>query len=115
MSWSLNKAAGGVLTAKQAPDRPGTPDASGLGLRTERAAVILAQTTYAKETTMRLKNFLEFLTSTSTRRPPSRRRPLSSWTRFETLEDRSLPSGYVVTDLGAFLPNQINSAIGVQL
>src|SRR5262249_36724869 len=38
----LNEAAGGVLTAMQAPRRPGT--ASAPGLRAEGAAVILSQT-----------------------------------------------------------------------
>jgi hypothetical protein len=41
-----NEAAGGVLTAKQAPCRPGTVPA--LGLRAGRAAII-EQTTLTKE------------------------------------------------------------------
>ena len=40
---------GGVLTAKQAPHRPGTAPA--LGLRAGRAVVILTQTITVKETT----------------------------------------------------------------
>ena len=43
------KAAGGVLTAKQAPHRPGTAPAP--GLRAGRAVVILSQTDIAKEMT----------------------------------------------------------------
>jgi hypothetical protein len=88
----LTKVAGGVLTAKQAPHRPGTAPA--LGLRAERAVVILSQTT--KETTMWLGSLLNSLKA----RPvaPIRRshnRPTTARLRFEALEDRSLPSGTV--------------------
>ena len=41
------QAAGGVLTAKQAPHRPGTAPA--LGLRAGRAVIILEQTALTKE------------------------------------------------------------------
>jgi hypothetical protein len=83
--------AGGVLTAKQAPHRPGTAPA--LGLRAGRAAVIHSQTTSAKEMTM------WFCSPTRSRKP---RRPVSplqqsvrrhtARPRVEVLEDRSLPS-----------------------
>jgi len=43
----INKAAGGVLTAKQAPHRPGTAPAH--GLRAGRAATILSQAATASE------------------------------------------------------------------
>src|SRR6516164_4334662 len=74
-----------VLTAKQAPHRPGTDPAH--GLRAERAVVFLPQTSSAKETTMWFR----------TRTP---RRPMSTGQRparlsIEALEDRSLPSGGV--------------------
>src|SRR5262245_8355734 len=45
----LRRAAGGALTAKQAPHRPGTAPA--LGLRAERAGVILRRPSQATTTT----------------------------------------------------------------
>src|SRR6476619_3241159 len=65
-----NEAAGGVLTAKQAPHRPGTAPAH--GLRAAGAAVILPQTTTAKETTVSRPSFRA---------------------RLEALGERALPSG----------------------
>jgi hypothetical protein len=80
------EAAGGVLTAKQAPHRPGTDPAH--GLRAERAAVILPQTTPAKETTM-----------WHPPQHPARR------LRVEVLEDRSVPAAFLEADaVGDFLP-----------
>ena len=56
---------------------------------------------------MWLKNFLEFLTSNSTRRPPIRRRPLGWWTRFDALEDRCVPSAYSIIQI-PFAPQDVN-------
>ena len=46
-NWRFRKAAGGVLTAKQAPHRPGTAPA--LGLRAERVAIHFVQTVIPME------------------------------------------------------------------
>ncbi len=93
----LKQAAGGVLTAKQAPRRPGIVPA--LGLRAERAAVILAQTTTAKETNM---SFRSILTTVRSVRPLSRVRPAGRWAgsrpRLEPLDDRCLLSADVVLE-----------------
>jgi hypothetical protein len=71
----LDEAAGGVLTAKQAPHRPDTDPAH--GLRAERAVVILPQTT--KETTMN---------------------PFSFRPQVEQLDGRCLPSANPATTIG---------------
>src|SRR5206468_1609827 len=96
------KAAGEVLTAKQAPHRPGTAPA--LGLRAGRAVVILSQTTTAKETNMWFRSLLNPLKSRlsaagvrrSSRRPTSR-------LQVEALEDRSVPAA-ISDPVGDFLP-----------
>src|SRR5262245_23909937 len=95
-------AAGGVLTAKQALRRPGTAPA--LGLRAERAAVILSQTATAKETTMLFRSFLKSRKA----RPPATggRRSASRPTgrlQVEALEDRSVPA-LIADPVGDFLP-----------
>ncbi len=57
---------------------------------------------------MWLKNFLEFLSSPSTRRPPIRRRTLSSWTRFEALEDRCMLSAFSIVPI-PLAPQDVNN------
>ena len=57
---------------------------------------------------MWLKNYLRSLTSTSTRRPPIRRRPLGWWTRFDALEDRCMPSAYSIVRI-PFAPQDVNN------
>src|SRR5262245_407606 len=104
------KAAGGALTAKQAPHRPGTAPA--LGLRAGRAGVIPAQTTLAREIPMWFRSLFDgFLARSS--RPAARQRgraakdhqrPRSLHPLLEILEDRTLLSTYLVnslTDTGA--------------
>src|SRR6187431_151214 len=92
------KAAGGVLTAKQAPHRPGTAPAH--GLRAERAVVILSQTTTAKETTMLFRSLLTSLKSrprvTGGPRPTGR-------LQVEALEDRSVPA-IIADPVGDIMP-----------
>jgi FG-GAP-like repeat len=92
-----NKAAGGVLTAKQALHRPGTAPA--LGLRAGRAALIVSQTAFGKETPlMWFHSFLDSLRArllrqprrSRHRRPPSQ--PPPSRPLLEALEDRIVPS-----------------------
>src|SRR5262245_25493077 len=90
------KVAGEVLRAKQAPHRPGTAPA--LGLRAERAAVILSQTRPAKETTMwtrALLNWLKSRRSVAGVRRPSRRPNVRLG--LEALEDRCVPAVLPVT------------------
>src|SRR5262249_12470028 len=62
-----NKAAGEVLTAKQAPHRPRTAPA--LGLRAAEAVVILSQTTPARETTDATQQIVPVLEVPPGRRP----------------------------------------------
>src|SRR5262249_34523439 len=80
------------------PRRPGT--AKALGLRAERAVVILSQTT--KETTMWFRTLFDSMkqrrSDNTTRRTP--RRPTGTRLRVEALEDRCVPALYAVTDLG---------------
>jgi hypothetical protein len=93
-----------VLTAKQAPHRPGTAPAH--GLRAERAVVILPQT--AKETIMWFRCLLKSLEPQPVapiRRSPHR--PITPRLRFEALEDRSLPSGTVT-----LAPNDDSPLVG---
>src|SRR5260370_11020044 len=97
------KAAGEVLTAKQAPGlaparhRPGARSA-----RRERCLLILSQTTLAREILMWIQNYFKSLTSTPTRRRPIRRRPPSSRLSLEALEDRCLLSAvHPLFDLGS--------------
>ena len=101
VDWMTKKAAGGVLTAKQAPHRPGTAPAH--GLRTERAVVILSQTTPRRRRPCRFRTLLKSLKSRSvTSRPARRRRSRSDGTprlAVEALDDRSLPSTFTVTNL----------------
>src|SRR5262245_45037549 len=97
----LRKAAGEVLTAKQAPHRPGT--ASALGLRAGCVvATIIEQTNLTKEIPMWLRTLLASMkprsSSTPVRRTP--RRAMASRLRVEALEDRCVPALYAVTDLG---------------
>jgi hypothetical protein len=81
------RAAGGVLTAKQAPHRPGTAPAH--GLRAERAVVILPQTAPARETTMSLRT----LFGSSKNRPTRAARCSSVFRpRLEPLDHRIVPS-----------------------
>src|SRR5581483_5998829 len=79
------------------PCRPGTAPA--LGLRAEGAAVILPQTTPAKETTM---SFRSILTALQPAAPLSRARAAGRRAgfrpRLERLDDRCLPSANVVLE-----------------
>src|SRR5262245_32791605 len=97
------KAAGGDLTAKQAPHRPGTAPA--LGLRAGCVvAPIVSQTPTAKKIPMWLRSLFNPLTLRSgfekRRGPPARQRPRPGRLHIEPLEDRSLPSNYAFADLG---------------
>jgi hypothetical protein len=91
-----SEAAGGVLTAKQAPRRPGSAPA--LGLRAGCvAAFIVSQTTIAKETSMWFQSLVDSLKSGFPRRPPrarhrSPKRPPPGNLAVEALEDRTVPS-----------------------
>ena len=93
----MKQAACGALTAKQAPRRPGTVPA--LGLRAEGAAVILAQTTTAKETNM---SFRSILTAVRSVRPLPRVRAAGRRAgfrpRLEPLDDRCLLAADVVLE-----------------
>jgi hypothetical protein len=105
------KAAGGVLTAKQATHRPGTAPA--LGLRAGRvAAAIVRQTVLKKEIPMWFHSLFDALFARSSRisvrqrrhAPRDRQRSRSFRPRLEILEDRTLLSTYIVnslTDTGA--------------
>jgi len=89
VSINLRKAAGGVLTAKQAPHRPGTAPA--LGLRAGSVVVsIIEQTTVAKETAMWFRSLF---------RTPKSRSHIQKWRQsvtfrpqVEALEDRTVPA-----------------------
>jgi hypothetical protein len=95
--WARFTSAGEVLTAKQAPHRPGTAPA--LGLRAGKvAASIIEQTTVAKEIPMWFRSMFNSLKSRgagSPARPKGsracRRRP-GAQLLLEALEDRCLPS-----------------------
>src|SRR5688572_22716695 len=99
----LSKAAGEVITAKQAPHRPGTAPA--LGLRAGCVvALIVSQTTLATEIPMWFHALINALKPRAarpmpgaTRRDTANRRPRSSRLWLEALEDRCLLSNYVVT------------------
>src|SRR5262249_51606458 len=103
-NYSRSKAAGGVLTAKQAPHRPGTAPAP--GLRAERAAVILSQTTPPRRRrTMSFRSILAALWPVPTlprARSAGRRagiRPRRPSLAVEALEDRTVPSAFTVLNL----------------
>src|SRR4051794_186014 len=104
------KAAGGVLTAKRAPHRPGTDPAH--GLRAERAVVILPQTAPAKETTMWLRSLLKSLKSRQTGGTiRGSRRPRAPRLGVEALDDRCLPSTFTVLNLDDSGPDSLRAAV----
>jgi hypothetical protein len=87
------QAAGEVLTAKQAPHRPGTAPA--LDLRAGRiAAVIPKQTGFKKETSMWLCSLHDYRQRRPSRHPACRiaHRPKVRPVLLDVLEDRTLPS-----------------------
>src|SRR5439155_55249 len=104
---AAKRAAGGVLTAKQAPHRPGTAPAH--GLRAERAVTILEQTTAAEEVAMWLRSLLHSLKTRPSVAPVRRspRRPTTPRLRVEALEDRSLPSCTVSLVPSEFAPQLV--------
>src|SRR5438309_9567658 len=82
-----SEAAGGVLTAKQAPHRPGTAPA--LGLRAGRvAAAIIEQTTTAKELFMWFRSLADYLRPRHPRHPARRRPRPACRLLLEALEGR---------------------------
>ena len=92
----LKKAVGGVLTAKQAPRRPGTAPA--LGLRAGKvAAAILVQTAVAKEIPMLIQTPIKSVTSR--RQRPTQRLSPASRLCLEALEDRRLLTTFSVVNL----------------
>src|SRR5262249_21397087 len=104
---SRSKAAGGVLTAKQARAGPAPPRRSVCA--PGGAVLILGQTAFAKELPMLLDSVLYFLNarlrpaSPAPRGGPARRQPPSRLC-LQALEDRWLPSGYLQTNLAADQP-----------
>jgi hypothetical protein len=87
------KAAGGVLTAKQAPHRPGTAPA--LGLRAGCVvAPIIEQTNLAKEIPMWFRTLFDSMKLRRSGTPvrPTPRRTAAARLRVEALEDRCMPS-----------------------
>src|SRR5262245_12819801 len=105
------KAAGGVLTAKQAPHRPGTAPA--LGLRAVGAAPIVEQTIPSKEIPMWLRSLLRSPKARSSvasvRRSP--RRPAACRLGIETLEDRTVPSTFTVLNVADSGDGSLRAAI----
>src|SRR6478672_3208834 len=98
--WERTKAAGGVLTAKQAPHRPGTAPA--LGLRAGCVvATIIEQTNLTKEILMWFRTLLDSMkqrrSGTPVRRSPHR--PPARRLQVEPLEERCMPSTYTVLNL----------------
>src|SRR5262245_33143816 len=100
-------AAGGALTAKQAPRWPGTAPAP--GLRADRVATpIPEQTADTKEIVMWFHSHFDRFPARSTQTPTRRRGPVSRVSQrprslrpfLETLEGRRLLSTYVVNSLG---------------
>ena len=103
MNSKKTKAAGEVLTAKQAPHRPGTAPA--LGLRAGKVAVtIISQTPFRKDTViMWYDSMLDFLKFGPARTRAGRTRSVvpRKWRatcklHLELLEDRTLPSTLTV-------------------
>src|SRR5262245_55477406 len=102
----LRKAAGEVLTAKQAPHRPGTAPALGLRAGNDVPHSIADQPRKG-ELTMSFNSWLQNLRSALApgrgQRDHKRRGSLRAATHrpnLEGLEDRCVPSAYAVTDLG---------------
>jgi Calx-beta domain-containing protein len=113
----LNKeAAGGVLTAKQAPRRPGTAPA--LGLRAGRVVASMVQTASKKEITMLFRSVLDRFAV-----PPSggslrTSRPRTSRLAVEALEDRVTPTAmFSINDVSIVEGNTgtLNAVLGVTL
>jgi len=92
LSHDKKPAAGEVLTAKQAPHRPGTAPA--LGLRAAGAIVILSQTTFAKETTMLFDRLFRFVKH----RPAGAARRRRVRLTLEALDERLVPASLSVGD-----------------
>src|SRR5260370_6620184 len=85
------KAAGEVLTAKQAPGpAPARHSPGARSARRERCLLIVSQTNLAREIPTWIQNYFKSLTSTPTRRLPIRRRPPASRLSLEPLGDRCL-------------------------
>jgi hypothetical protein len=112
------KAAGGILTAKQAPHRPGTAPA--LGLRAGSAALILPQADLERENRMmKFTNWLRgqrpVLASAAVAPNRSRKPRLAVAPRFrpqlEALEDRNLLSTLTVLNNGDSGPGSLRAAI----
>src|SRR5262245_23469171 len=99
------KAAGGVLTAKQASHRPGTAPALGLRAGNDVSPVYRRP---KGELTMSFEDLFKSLTLTSSRRRPARR-PSSARLSLEALEDRCVLSNYLLTDLGLQSAGDINN------
>src|SRR5262245_45173432 len=101
--------AGEVLTAKQAPHRPGTAPALGLraGLRC-RCHCNQEQTTIAKEIPMWFRSLIPSLKSGSIRKTTHRKRRRLG---FEPLEDRSLPSCSVSLVPSAAAPQLVGERV----
>src|SRR5262245_53127482 len=112
----MKKAAGEVLTAKQAPHRPGTAPA--LGLRAENVVPqCIADQPRKGELTMSFNSWLHNLRSALTpgrgQRDHKRRGSLRAATHrpsLEALEDRCVPALYAVTDLGTLGGNLSSAA-----
>src|SRR5262249_12783339 len=101
-------AAGGVLTAEQAPHRPGTAPALGLRAGADRLAIGSQTGSPWEERTMSFSTLLHWLgrgtprgpgrrARQRSRRQPTTRRPAFR-PRLDVLEDRTLPSVFVVTN-----------------
>src|SRR5262245_27836731 len=97
------KAAGGVLTGKQAPHRPGT--APTLGLRAGGPSSSYRRPHARRRRTMSFRSILAALRSARLlpqARPAPRRavvRPRRTVLAVEALEDRAVPSTFTVTNL----------------
>src|SRR5205807_6352342 len=113
------KAAGGVLTAKQAPHRPGTAPA--LGLRAGCVVTpIVEQTHLREEISMLFRSLLERFGPRTQSRPPARVkfRPRTCGLAVETLEDRCVPAALIsIGDVSVVEGNSgtLNAAVPVTI
>src|SRR5262245_43324763 len=86
-----NEAAGGALTAKQAPHRPGTAPTPGLRVEMDRRYCTAGQSRMG-EPTVKRTSCLDGRNPAPARRRGARRTPAGRKLFVEALDDRNLPS-----------------------